>query len=199
MHWPPYFALDLTAQGLLPRDWAEQVQAATEAPERTIILTGAAPQPGDERFSILAGADVRARFDWLWNLYHRPLREFVGQSLGRPAFAANRISSAITLNILEGKGAGHDWHTDANAVTGVFFASTMDGDGGELEFRHPDRDIAQLRPRAGTFVCFPGAVSHRVAPLKRTRQRLSFAMIYYDSVDGQPFASPDDRHELSAA
>lgn len=197
MHWPPYFTLDLTALGLLPRDWAEQVRAATEAPERTNVQSGAEPVPGDEQFSILAGADVRARFGWLWDLYHGPLREFVTQSFGQPAFAANRVSAAITLNILEGHGAGHDWHTDANAVTGVFYASTMAGDGGELEFRHAGYEIAHLRPRAGTFACFPGAVSHRVAPLTGAGQRLSFPMVYYASAEDQPFASAHDRYELS--
>ena len=200
MHWPPYFTLDLVAQDLLPADWLEQVHAGAAAPERVAVTTPGMPLPGDGQFSILAGTDVCARFGWLWDLYHRQIRDFVTQSFARPAFPANRVSSAITLNILEGAGAGQDWHTDANAVTGIFFATTLtEGEGGELEFRRPDGETAQLRPHAGVFACFPGHVSHRVAPLSLPTQRLSFPMIYYDSVEDQPFASVHDRYELSTA
>jgi hypothetical protein len=200
MQWPPYFVLDLNERDVLPPDWAEQVRAATEAPERLVVQSGAEIAQGDEMFSILGGADVRARFGWLWDLYHREFREFVSQSFERPAFAANRISSSITLNILEGAGAGHDWHTDSNQVTGVFYANTLEqGDGGELEFRHPDHETASLRPRAGTFICFPGAISHRVLPLRESGLRLSFTTLYYDSAEDQPFANLDDRYELSPA
>jgi hypothetical protein len=146
----------------------------------------------------LSGASVRARFGWLWDLYHGPFREFVRQSFERPVFPANRVSSAITLNILEGVGAGHDWHNDANPVTGVFFASTLaEGEGGALEFRQPDGEIAHLQPCSGTFICFPGRISHRVAPLRVPGPRLSFAMLYYGSIEDQPFANIDDRYEMS--
>lgn len=198
MDWPPYFALDLTRTGLLPHDWMDQVHAATRAPERLIVQSGAEVMPGDERFSILPGPAVRARFGWLWDLYLSQLRDFVSTSFGQPAFAANRVSSAITLNILEGVGAENGWHTDSNQTTGVFYATTLDeSEGGALEFRHPEHGTARLAPRAGTFVCFRSPVSHRVAPLTVAGPRLAFAMIYYDSVEDQPFANLDDRYEMS--
>jgi hypothetical protein len=198
MHWPPYLTLDLAAQGLLPENWVAQVRAGAAAPERVTVATPGEPRPEDGQFSILPGPDVRARFGWLWDLYHRQMRDFVTQGFGRPAYPANRISSAITLNILEGTGATQEWHVDATAVTGIFFATTLaEGEGGELEFRRDDGAIAQFRPRAGTFVCFPGPISHRVAPLSSPIQRLSFPLIYYDSVEDQPFASAHDRYEMS--
>ena len=49
----PYFALDLAAQGLLPHYWAEQVLAATAAPERIVVQTGIELRPEDEQFSII--------------------------------------------------------------------------------------------------------------------------------------------------
>ena len=200
MNWPPHFVLDLNGQNVLPHDWSAQVHAATHAPERLIVRSGADIAPGDEKFSILEGADVRARFDWLWRLYLGPiLRTFVADRFGRPVYPANRVSSAITLNILEGVGAETDWHTDANQVTGVFYAAVPVGFGGELEFRHPGRPIVQIHPRAGTFICFPGAIEHRVVPLRSLEPRLAFAMLFYDSAMDQPFASLDDRHELSVA
>ena len=199
MHWPPYFTLDLAALGLLPADWEAQVRAGATAPERVTVATPGMPSPDDGQFSILAGTDVRARFGWLWDLYHRPIRDFVAQSAGRPVFPANRVSSAMTLNILEGSGATQEWHSDATAMTGVFFATTLaEGEGGELEFRHPDGRIAQLRPRAGVFTCFSGPIQHRVAPLTASTQRLSFPLLFYASAEDQPFASVDDRYEMSA-
>ena len=198
MHAPPYFTLDLAALGLLPGDWEEQVRAGAAAPERVTVANPLTPSPEDGKFSILAGADVRARFGWLWDLYHGPIRAFVTQSAGRPVFPANRVSSAMTLNILTGSGADQDWHTDATAMTGVFFATSMaEGEGGELEFRHPDGEVTQLRPRAGVFTCFPGPIQHRVAPLTAPIQRLSFPLLFYASVEDQPFASADDRYEMS--
>ncbi|MCW3848211.1 2OG-Fe(II) oxygenase [Sphingomonas sp. LB-2] len=200
MHWPPYFVLDLAAQELLPADWAEQVRAGAAGPERIMVVNPLTPSPEDGRFSILDGTAVRARFGWLWDLYHGPIRKFVAQSAGRPVFPANRISSAMTLNILTGAGAEQDWHTDATAMTGVFFATTMaEGEGGELEFRSADGEIAQLRPRAGVFACFSGRIEHRVTPLTTSIQRLSFPLLFYASAEDQPFASAHDRYELSAA
>lgn len=196
MHCPPYFTLDALAQGLLPRDWEAQVRAATAAPERVAIVTPGMPLPSDGQFSILDGTAVRARLGWLWDLYHRPLRAFVTQHFGDAIFPANRVSSSITLNILEGLGAEQDWHTDTTRVTGVFFATTLaEGDGGELEFRGGDGETARLRPRAGTFACFSGPISHRVAPLLRPMQRVAFPMLFYASAEDQPFASQHDRYE----
>ncbi|MDB5705938.1 MAG: hypothetical protein JWN66_3054 [Sphingomonas bacterium] len=196
MNWPPHFVLDLDNQNALPHDWAAQVQAATHAPECVIVRSGA---DSDEKFSVLAGTDVRARFDWLWRLYLGPIRAFVADRFGRAVYPANRISSAITLNILEGVGAEAEWHTDANPVTGVFYAAVPVGSGGELEFRHPGCPIAQIHPRAGAFICFPGSIEHRVVPLRSPEPRLAFAMLFYDSAIDQPFANLDDRHELSVA
>jgi hypothetical protein len=199
MNWPPHFVLDLNGQNMLPHDWASQVHAAIHAPARVIVQSGAEIAPGDEKFSILEGAAVRARFDWLWRLYLGPIRAFVADRFGRPIYPANRVSSAITLNILEGVGAETGWHTDANPVTGVFYAAVPEkGSGGELEFRQPGSPIEQIRPRTGTFICFPGAIEHRVVPLHDSKPRLAFAMLFYDSAVDQPFANLDDRHELSA-
>lgn len=199
MNWPPHFVMDLNDPDALPPDWAVQVHAATRAPERVIVQSGADIVPGDEKFSVLEGAAVRARFDWIWRLYLGPIRAFVADRFGRPVYPANRISSAITLNILEGVGAETGWHSDANAVTGVFYAAVPAGSGGELEFRHPGYPVAQIQPRAGTFLCFPGAIEHRVVPLRSPEPRLAFVMLFYDSAEDQPFANFDDRHELSVA
>ena len=197
MQWPPYFILDLSAKAMLPPNWTEQVHAAMAAPERTIVQSGADIMPGDERFSILAGHAARARFGWLWDLYHGPLRAFVTESFGKPIFAANRVSSAMTLNILEGQTAGQDLHTDATEITGVFYATDVtEGEGGEIEFRDGER-MATLRPTAGSFVCFPGAISHRVAPMLSSRPRLTFPLLYYATTHDQPFASEHDRHEFT--
>lgn len=197
MRWPPYSVLDLSAKGMLPHDWAEQVRAAMAAPERTIVQSWTDIMPGDERFSILEGHAVRARFGWLWDLYHGPLRAFVTESFSKPVFAANRVSSSITLNILEGQTAGHDWHTDVTEITGVFYASDVtEGEGGELEFRDGER-TATVRPAAGSFVCFPGSVSHRVAPVFSSKPRLTFPLLYYASTHDQPFASEHDCHEFT--
>jgi hypothetical protein len=43
---PPYFAIDLVAHDLLPRDWTEQVHAASTAPERIVVATPLTPSAG---------------------------------------------------------------------------------------------------------------------------------------------------------
>jgi len=137
---------------------------------------------------------------WLADLYRGELRNFVTRSLGCTAYPANRVSSSITLNILRGEGAGQDWHTDQTLATGVLFATTLaEGEGGELEFRNDASDTARLSSRAGLFVCFPGPIQHRVAPLLSAGERLSFPMVYYASAEDQPFASAGDRYEASLA
>lgn len=194
---PPYFALDLAAQGMLPNGWAEKVLEATSAPERIVVQTGVELQPGDEQFSILEGAAVRARLPWLWDLYLGPLRSFASDRFSMPLFVSNRISSAITLNILDGAGAGQAWHVDSNTATGVFFATGHEGEAGALEFQQPDGDIIRIHPRAGMFVCMAKPILHRVVPLDAPGMRLSLAMLYYDSPTDQPFANASDRHEMS--
>ncbi|MEZ0244053.1 MAG: 2OG-Fe(II) oxygenase [Sphingomonas sp.] len=199
MQWPPYFSFDLAGHGLLPADWAAQVRAASLAPEREAVVDLLAPAPQPETFLILEGRAVRNRLGWLADLYRGTLCDFVSRSFGRPCYPANRISLSMTLNILQGQGTETGWHHDTNPVTGLLFATTMvEGQGGELEFRHPDHGIAQLRPSAGVFICFPGEIEHRVLPLSVDMQRLSFPLIYYDSATDQPFANEDDRYEMSA-
>lgn len=196
MEWRPYFTFDLAAHGFMPADWEAQFRAAAMAEERIVIATPTEPSPYDGQFSILEGGPIRARMPWLADLYRRELRDFVSRSLASEAHPANRVSSSITLNVLRGEGAGHDWHTDQTLATGVLFANTLgEGEGGELEFRNDAEATARLRCRAGLFVCFPGPIQHRVAPLQSDGERLSFPMVYYASAEDQPFASAGDRYE----
>lgn len=200
MEWRPYFTFDLATHGLMPADWKAQLRAAALAEERIVVATPTEPSPYDGQFSILEGGPVRARMPWLARLYRGELRNFVTRSLGCTAYPANRVSSSITLNILRGEGAGQDWHTDQTLATGVLFATTLaEGEGGELEFRNDAGDTARLSSRAGLFVCFPGPIQHRVAPLLSAGERLSFPMVYYASAEDQPFASAGDRYEASLA
>lgn len=192
MDWPPYRALDLEEARLLPPDWSRDIEALAAEPRLIEVLSG----DGDDRwtFAIREGDAVRDRLPWLWALYHGPLRAFAAARSRRPLFAANRLSASITLNVFSGRGAALDWHPDANPVSGVFFATTSE-DGGALAFRGEDGHECQVFPRAGTFLCFPGGVQHRVTPTRSSMPRLSFVMLYYESVADQPFANVADRYE----
>lgn len=192
--WPPFFALDLAAAGLLPDRWIESVEAAARGPDRHLIEKGGA---GTERwrFTLLQGDRVRERIAWTWDLYHGPLRTFASERYGRPMYAANRLTATVSLNVLAGVGAHNGWHSDMNPVTGILFATTLaEGEGGELHFRAAEGRTAAFRPRAGTFLAFTGPVLHCVTPLTVPGPRLALPMNYYDSPTDQPEAAPGDAY-----
>lgn len=188
--WQPFHTLDLATAGLLPAGWDEQVAALADAPERIAVID--AP---DWRFDIVEGNVIRAHLPWLWQLYHGPLRAFASARMGQPLFASNRLSATLTLNILRGTGATNDWHCDANAVSGVFYAAIPAG-AGTLSFRDGDQRTATLAPHPGLFACFPGAVEHRVDPLPPEGERLAIAMVYHTSPTDQPPAYGRDVYTL---
>lgn len=192
MDWRPFSTLDLAGQGLLPPDWEEAFVTLAGGPERQTVIAN--PQWS---FSVVQGDAIRAHLGWLWRLYHGPLRDFAAQAHGYPLFVSNRLTSAMTLNILSGAGATNDWHRDTNAVTGVFYAHVAESGGG-VAFRDDAGRIVGLAPRAGLFVCFEGAVEHRVVPLADGGRRLAVAMVYHRSPTDQPPAYGRDIYTLDA-
>jgi 2OG-Fe(II) oxygenase superfamily len=199
MTWPPFFEMDLTERGLLPSGWAHDVESLAASTHRQIIAE-ALPDSTDHEnwtFSVVTGDHVRENLDWLWALYHGIFRDFASAKFGVPLYPANRLDATTTLNILAGPGARNEWHRDANPVSGLFYATSLaEGDGGELQFRSPDGQLCEVRPRAGHFVCFEGSCDHQVAPLRRKVRRLSFPMTYYSSIEDQPFANENNRYEI---
>lgn len=198
MNWPPFFEFDLDAAGLLPPGWLADIDALAATSHRQVIAKETLSDVSAHEnwsFSVVTGDHVRDRLDWLWKLYHGTFRDFASASFGVPLFPANRLDATTTLNILFGRGAGNVWHRDANPVSGLLFATSLNhGDGGELQFRTLDGRQYEIRPRAGIFVCFEGSVEHQVAPLQTMVRRLSFPMTYYTSVTDQPFASENNRY-----
>jgi hypothetical protein len=198
MNWPPFFALDLNPMGLLPMGWDVEVDALSRGPDTQVLTTAESPGSTEaERwsFSVVTGDRVRDRLDWLWQLYHGHFRIFASQSFGVELYPANRLDATTTLNILEGRGAGNEWHRDSNPVSGLFFATSLEpGDGGELQFRSSDGRFCEIRPSAGVFLCFDGSCEHQVAPLQTATRRLSFPMTYYTSAEDQPFANENNRY-----
>ena len=203
MNWPPFFALNVNPLGLLPLAWEIEVDALSSGPDVQILTAAASPGstvPGRWRFSVVTGDRIRESLGWLWQLYHGRFRNFASESFGTTLYPANRLDATTTLNILEGRGAGNDWHRDANPVSGLFFATSLEPDeGGELQFRSSDGRFCEIRPRAGVFVCFDGSCEHQVAPLQTPTRRLSFPMTYYASAQVQPFANENNRYEFQAS
>jgi hypothetical protein len=198
MNWPPFFTLDLDAMGLLPLGWDIEVDALSRGSDVQILteaVTLGSTEAGRWSFSVVTGDRIRERLDWLWRLYHGHFRNFASESFGTALYPANRLDATTTLNILEGRGAGNEWHRDANPVSGLFFATSLEpGEGGELQFRSSDGRFCEIRPRAGLFVCFDGSCEHQVAPLQTATRRLSFPMTYYASAEDQPFANENNRY-----
>jgi hypothetical protein len=193
MTWAPFFTLDLVEHGLLPDGWEAATRALADAPERHAIDMGDAPWS----FAVVEGDVLRDRLPWLWRLYHGALRDFAGAAVGFPLFAANRLRSSMTLNILSGAGAWSDWHNDMNPVTGLLFATAADADGaGDLVFRDGAGQQARLVPRPGLFVCFEGHVEHQVTPMASPGPRLSLPLLYYRSPTDQPPAFDVDIYTL---
>jgi hypothetical protein len=76
----------------------------------------------------------------------------VSESFGAALHPANRADATTTLNILVGRGAGTEWHRDANPVSSLLFATSLQPDnGGEFQFRPSDGQLCEIRPRAGVF------------------------------------------------
>jgi hypothetical protein len=200
LNWPPYFVLDMNPTALLPAGWEADVQLLAEGIDRQKLVTAPSPEPADGEswsFSVVTGDRVQAQLDWLWRLYHGQFRAFASERFGAALYPANRLDATTTLNVLEGRGAGNEWHRDTNPVSGLFFATSLaPGDGGALQFRSPDGQFSEIRPYAGLFVCFDGSCEHQVAPLLAATRRLSFPMTYYSSAVDQPFANENNRYEL---
>ncbi len=200
MRWPPFFVMDLNPMELLPSGWKEGVDLLSRSSDCQILISEPSPEPANGEswsFSVVTGDRLRAQLDWLWALYHGQFKAFASEHFGATLYPANRLDATTTLNILEGRGAGNEWHNDANPVSGLFFATSLnEGDGGELQFRSSDGQFAEIRPRAGLFVCFNGSCDHQVAPLKTATRRLSFPMTYYASAEDQPFANENNRYQL---
>lgn len=193
--WPPFAALDLAAQGLLPSGWQADIERLADSDARHLIIA----EEG-WTFAVVQGAAVRPALPWLWALYHGTLRRFASDWFGSALVAAERLSATLTLNILAGRGARNDWHCDGNPVTGLLFATSLEvpGDGGTLEFRAVDGRHCMVAPRAGMFVCFLGAVEHRVAPLAVAPRRLVLPMNYYRVGERQPRANSDECYAIPA-
>lgn len=192
--------LDAAATGLLPCGWQEGIVSLAHSGE-LLVLEEHPHDPvaglGPWSFAVLPAELTSIRLDWLWRLYHGAFREFASAAFGQPLFPANRRSATITLNRLAGSGATNGWHRDANPVTGVFYASTLNAtQGGRLELRGDDGAVTSQAVQAGSFVCFAGPCEHRTAPLRTDDERLAVAMTYYTSIADQPFASDGDRYEL---
>ena len=200
MNWPPFFLLDLNPLDLLPANWIKNIDEVATGPYRQTLITDPSPAAnggGSWSFSVVTGDLIREQIKWLWQFYHGAFKQFAGDSFGFELYPSKRLDATITLNILDGCGAGNIWHNDANPVSGLFFASTLaEDEGGELQFRSSDGRFCEIRPRAGNFVCFDGSCEHQVAPLKTAVRRLSFPMTYYRSAEDQPFANENNRYVI---
>lgn len=196
MPWPPCFETDLAAEGVLPDGWRQQVLALADAPDLQRIIDSTDPETGEPwRFEVLQGDCVRERLPWMWDLYHGRMIEFASERFGRLLYPANRLKATLTLNVLTGRGANNNWHRDMNPVTGLLYATSFEeGEGGELWIYDEVDDLAVIRPRAGTFLCFEGGYEHSVTPLLRPGRRVTVAMNFYDSPIDQPEADPADKY-----
>lgn len=198
MNWPPYYRLDLAANGALPTRWMEDIATLAKHRSKATVLTGGGSTSRERSkgqrliVNVVDGTAIRERLKWLWELYDGQLKEFSAQSFGRTLFPANLIHTAININVLQGRGSRYEWHVDSNPVTGLLFATTAcEGDGGTLVFRNSAGRIARVKPKAGTFICFDAReMPHRVAPLRSDAARVSLPMNYYESATDQP--RPDD-------
>ena len=195
MSWTPFHSLDLLALGLLPDDWDRAIRAVLDAPERVPIIPGPGAEDFRWSFDIVDGNALHARLPWLSALYHGACRDFAAGAVGFPLFPANRRSAGMTLNILSGVDAMSDWHTDMTAVTGVFFVTPAEADGGgDLLFRDAAGREARLVPRPGLFVWIAGELEHHVAPLRSAGPRLSIPLLYYHGTTGQVGTPDMDLH-----
>lgn len=195
MPWPPFFTLDLLAQGALPSGWDDDLRAVARGPDGTRIVTGPEPDAPDEAWSydVFAGDVLRRDCGWLLPLYLGAMLDFVRSSFDRPLVPANRLRSAMTLNVMAGAGATLDWHSDHVPVTGVFFGTTAEPeDGGELGFRDGAGGEAGVVPKAGSFVCFEGRHEHQVAALRRPGTRMSLSLLFFESAADQQPAYKED-------
>ena len=182
----------LDANPLLPPDWKQEVAELADGPDLISLIA-----EDDWHFSVVTGNVVTRRLDWLWRLYHGAFREFANIALAMNLVPSNRRDATVTLNLLAGTGATNEWHSDACAVTGVLFATKHgEGHGGMLQFRDEAGTVSEVRPIAGHFVCFPGSIEHRVAPLQIGDKRISFPMTFYERAESQAFASPGERYTL---
>jgi hypothetical protein len=199
--WPPYSSVTLGLQDL-PSDWIYQIEQTIEKAARITELRGDGPtghEASDAQAMIVKVVDgyaVRENLPWLWDLYASSLRQFCETVCGKALYLANDIVSSVNINLLEGEGARYERHVDSNPLTGLLFATTLEGSkGGQLVFQHPETgELAQVEPRLGQFLCFDARrIVHWVAPLGGLHTRISIPMNYYESAAQQD--RPDGLNE----
>lgn len=200
--WKPYFELDLLASGDLPPGWTSSVQSLLTTHGYDTQLSGddstGVGRNAGKQFDvrIVDGLAIQATAPWLWNLYSGKLLAFVSQSFGKQMYIANLIQTTVNINALRGRGAEYPWHVDTNTVTGVLYAT--DGGrnvGGSLIFDGGTKGTSIFVPKAGTFICFDAReIPHRVAPLRRSTERVSLPMNFYESATDQPRPPDLDAH-----
>lgn len=195
-----FWSFDLLQLGLLPREWVQQVIRTTEQfgvctslDHQSVTSREPEGSPPME-VCVVTGEIIFQHMNWLHELYRNDLASFASMFAGRAITIANDLQSSVNINLLRGIHARYERHVDSNPVTGILFASTLHpADGGELIFEGANHDTTIL-PRTGIFIVFDARnITHYVAPLKTTIDRISLPMNYYFA-DGQQ-SRPEDLNE----
>lgn len=180
------YQLDL--RELMPPAAAAVLQAAAFEHGRAVVKKGRGPgslEPEETAgldYRVMTGVDVREHLSWLYDLYVGPIRTLVEATLGQMVIMPDDMDGDINVNLLQGRGARYEWHTDRQRWTLNLFAVTLrPEDGGALIVKTgPEIDKKYIYPRFGYAILFDGhKVPHAVEELKDDLVRVTVPMTYF--------------------
>jgi hypothetical protein len=192
---PGYSEIDVVAEGLVPSDWLEQIDAQVSAHATSAVLVGGTstslePVGSNIQYRLLDGLAIHRCLPWLDEIYRGPLLTVASAAAGRRLVPSASVRSGVNLNILDGPGGRYELHLDSNPLTGLLFVTPHDErSGGQLLFRIDDSEL-RIDPVPGLFITFDARkLPHAVTPLTDPVIRISAPMNYYTADDA---ARPDD-------
>jgi 2OG-Fe(II) oxygenase superfamily len=179
--------IDFMDIGLIENEDLIKINEVADQFGREVALEGPAPESTLEQhevpltYKVTDGTVIVRQLPKLAALYQSQIPAFIRDYIGLEIIPSRFERSAMTLNLLEGRGKRYETHLDSNSVTGLLYVTTLSSaEGGALRLHYPDREPLDIQPRAGVFLLYDARwVPHEVLELQTDCRRLSIPMNYF--------------------
>ena len=185
---------------LLPQSWQSDLLGLIDEAFEIELLSKSVTSREDinssmkpARFLYVDGEQISKKNHWLPNFYQGHWLKIAQAYFGSDVVMSSSIKNGIIMNILNSVNMRYESHVDSNAVTCLFFVTTIEHNaGGELvvsrnknakNIEEIEMDSVLIRPEAGKLLFFDARTwPHYVRPLKNEGDiRAAVVMNYYSS------------------
>jgi hypothetical protein len=188
---PVPLQIDLLHLGLIEESDLVRINEVADRYGRKVALQGEQPASTLERadaplqYRVTDGSTIAQQLPNVMHLYQVTIPNLISEFIGLNIIPSRFEKSAITLNLLEGRGSRYEVHVDSNSVTGLLFATShSSAEGGALRLHYPERPAYDVQPKAGLFLLYDARwVPHEVLELRTATKRLSLPMNYFLATD----------------